>query len=160
MDGTTFLRERVGKILQEGLEIAGRPFEFLAYSNSALRDHAVWFMSPFLHPTDGWVNSESARRSLGDFAGTRLLKCPSKYAARLAQAFTATDPSVEIDRAEWEEVPDLGSQPYLFTDGVGTISKTLGDQIWGRLCETRRDHGEHAIQPSAVRCLLLEEAGC
>lgn len=150
VDGTSYLHERVGGILKRGFELAGRKFEFLAYSTSALREHAVWFMNPFSHPERGWVTSEDIRRSIGDFEGTDLIKLPSKYAARLAQAFTATDPSVEIRRDQWEEVDDLGSEPYLFTDGVGTISKALGDLIWGALCAGRRDQGRNSVQPSAV----------
>lgn len=163
VDGRSFLESRVGGILKGGFEIAGRPFEFLAYSSSALREHAVWFISPFQHPTKGLVCSEYIRKSIGNFAGTKLIKCPSKYAARIGQAFTATDPSVEVERSEWEEVEDLTTREErdndekvkkpssVFTDGVGTISKSLGDQIWSKLCETRRDHGEKAIKPSAVR---------
>lgn len=37
VDGKTFLDERVGGILKNGFELAGRRFEFLAYSQSALR---------------------------------------------------------------------------------------------------------------------------
>ncbi|KAF4614826.1 hypothetical protein D9613_002724 [Agrocybe pediades] len=139
VDGTPFLVERVGSILKHGFSLAGRSFEFLAYSSSALREHAVWFMNPFKHPDKGWVNANYIRNSLGDFSGTELLKQPSKYAARLAQAFTATDPSIDICKEEWEEVPDLGEDPYLHTDGVGTISPELRDRIWAKLCETKRN---------------------
>jgi RNA-dependent RNA polymerase len=61
-------------------------------------------MNPFKDDSGSWVTSEVIRKDVGDFAGTQLLKCPSKYAARLAQAFTATDPSVKILRTQWEEV--------------------------------------------------------
>lgn len=148
VDGISFLRERVGGILKNGFELAGRKFEFLAYSSSALREHAVWFMHPFKHETDGWITSDGIRKTLGDFRG--VLKNPSKYAARLAQAFTATDPSVKIGRDQWEEIEDMGTEPYLFTDGVGTVSGELGDMIWGALCAARSDHGERTIKPSAV----------
>lgn len=37
VDGRTFLEERVGGILKNGFELAGRKFEFLAYSTSSLR---------------------------------------------------------------------------------------------------------------------------
>lgn len=150
VDGTPFLKDRVGRTLKEGFSLAGRSFEFLAYSSSALREHAVWFVNPFYHSEKGvTVNAATIRDSLGDFKGTELLKLPSKYAARLAQAFTATDPSVDIHKNEWEEIPDLGHDPYLFTDGLGCISKALGDRIWAKLCETKRNP-DRLIQPSAV----------
>jgi RNA-dependent RNA polymerase len=144
LDATTFLNERVGGILKGGFELAGRQFEFLAYSNSALREHAVWFMRPFEHPERGWVTSDKIRASLGDFSS--VLRQPSKYAARMAQAFTATDPSITIRRDEWKEIADIGD----FTDGVGTISPEMRDSIWNELCASRRDHGKNAIKPDVV----------
>jgi len=145
VDGASFVRERVGTTLKQGFVLAGRRFEFLAYSSSALREHAVWFMHPFDLPGKGRITADSIRRSLGNFEKT--IKSPSKYAARLAQAFTATDPSVEIRRNEWEEVPDLGPKSYLFTDGVGTISQELADRIDKELTKGRPDSW---IKPSVV----------
>jgi len=154
VDGAPFLHHRVGGTLKNGFELAGRRFEFLAYSSSALRQHSVWFMHQFDHPQHGHVDSETIRRSIVDYTkekGQKLLKTPSKFAARLAQAFTATDHSVFIRSAEWEEVPDLGAEPWWFTDGVGTISRKLAVRIWTNLCEGKRDHVDLAFIPSAVR---------
>ena len=81
VDGAKFVRHRVGRILKQGLDIAGRHFEFLAYSQSALREHAVWFVSSFQHTT-GRVDAQTIRDSLGDFSG--CITSPSKYAARMA----------------------------------------------------------------------------
>lgn len=149
VDGVSLLVDRVGGILKRGFNLGGRYFEFLAYSQSALREHAVWFMCPFVHPTEGHVTAQKIRDSLGDFSG--VIKYPSKYAARIAQAFTATDPSIRITRDQWEEMPDLGDAPYEYTDGVGTISTELGDMIWN----TFRQSQTHNIKPYAVSELLI-----
>ncbi|KAF5373803.1 hypothetical protein D9758_000837 [Tetrapyrgos nigripes] len=155
VDGSTFIERRVGETLKNGFELAGRYFEFLAYSFSALREHAVWFMNPFMHPEKGLVNAESIRRSIGNFEGTTLLKQPSKYAARLAQAFTATDRSVSIRRDEWEVVPDIENKTSVFTDGVGTIAQALANRVWEALCEGRHDQGRMVVQPSAYQIRFL-----
>lgn len=42
IDGPAFIRSRVGVLLFNGLTIARRNFVFLAYSQSALKEHAVW----------------------------------------------------------------------------------------------------------------------
>lgn len=105
-------------------------------------------MNPFHHPTEGYVTSQRIRDSLGDFSG--VIRQPSKYAARIAQAFTATDPSVSITKDQWEEMDDLGHGDYLFTDGVGTISVQLGDMIWEALCNARPESRQRGIKPSAV----------
>ena len=119
VDGSKFLQDRVGGTLKTGIILAGRHFEFLAYSSSALREHSVWFMSPFEHPSEGFVTAAKVRKSLGDFS--QVLNCPAKFAARLSQAFTATVPSVKITRDQWSIIPDLGEEPYLFTDGQCNI---------------------------------------
>ncbi|KAJ7217191.1 RNA dependent RNA polymerase-domain-containing protein [Mycena pura] len=169
VDGSSFVSERVGGILKEGLVLGGRRFEFLAYSTSALRGHAVWFMNPFKDQTGAWITSQDIRQDVGNFAGTPLLKCPSKYAARLAQAFTATDPSVKIDRNQWEEVPDLVvpghdndeklHSKYVYTDGVGTISRKLAEWIWQALCKSRQKSMTNTLTPSAFQIRFLGYKG-
>ncbi|GJE87096.1 RdRP-domain-containing protein [Phanerochaete sordida] len=156
-DGKSLLEKRVGGILKGGFSLATRHFEYLAYSSSALREHAVWFVNPFYHPEKGWVDAQYIISSLGDFSG--VITCPSKYAARIAQAFTATDPSVEIHRDQWEEMDDLGDEPHLFTDGVGTISPELGDMIWEALCSVRDENYRKNIKPSAYQIRFLGYKG-
>ncbi|KAH9989050.1 RNA dependent RNA polymerase-domain-containing protein [Russula compacta] len=152
VDGTWFLQHRIGEILREGFEIGGRKFEFLAYSNSSLREHAVWFVAPFPDPVEGDVNAASIRASLGDFS--KLLRTPSKYAARIAQAFTATDPSVTIRSDQWEEQGDIG--PH--TDGVGTISPELAEMIWEKFQATG-NLTENRVKPSAYQFRFLGYKG-
>jgi RNA-dependent RNA polymerase len=152
VDGTWFLKQRVGGILRHGFELGGRAFEFLGYSTSALREHSVWFVSPFRDPVEGYVTSEIIRSSLGDFS--KLLRMPSKYAARIAQAFTATNRSVKIRSDQWEEQPDLGEH----TDGVGTISLPLRDIIWEAMCKAF-PHLRGRVPPSAIQFRFLGHKG-
>lgn len=42
VDSRAYVRSRIGPILFEGLTLASRKFEFLAYSQSALKEHSVW----------------------------------------------------------------------------------------------------------------------
>ncbi len=158
VDGATFVRQRVGTVLKEGFALGGKHFEFLAYSSSALREHAVWFICPFYHPRLGLVNGDRIRHDIGDFRGKTIMTQPSKLAARIGQAFTATDPSVRILRDQWEEIPDIGMTPHIHTDGAGTISQSLADEIWEELCKDRRDHGSTTIKPSAVRLCNMDHS--
>ena len=75
----------------------------------------MWFMTPFHDPDSGWVDAVRIRREAGDFSGDLIY--PARFAARLAQAFTSTDPSIRLHRSEWRIIPDLGTKPYLHTDG-------------------------------------------
>ncbi|TFK34873.1 RNA dependent RNA polymerase-domain-containing protein [Crucibulum laeve] len=162
VDPWEVLHERVELLLKEGFSLAGRHFEFLAYSTSALREHAVWFMHRFRYSDpekpgspERWLTAEEVRQDLGDFEGTELLKQPSKLAARIAQAFTATESSVLVFKHEWEEVDDLGPEQYPHTDGVGTISRSLANRIWKALCDKRKDHRQYTVEPSAYQMRFL-----
>ncbi|KAI6002488.1 RNA dependent RNA polymerase-domain-containing protein [Pisolithus orientalis] len=152
-----FVRERIGKLLKEGFELAGRHFKFLAYSSSALRTHAFWFMSRFWHPDKGWVTAERIRGGLGNFEA--VIYSPSKYGARIGQAFTATDPSVELHKSQWSEMSDIQQNGIVFTDGIGTISQELAALIWQALCENYSDGGANAVQPTAYQIRFLGYKG-
>jgi RNA-dependent RNA polymerase len=68
VDGATFVKKRYGTILREtGLKIAGRSYRFLAYSQSALKEHSVWFMRSFKNEDGVLVNPAFIIDSLGDF---------------------------------------------------------------------------------------------
>ncbi|VDB83377.1 unnamed protein product [Peniophora sp. CBMAI 1063] len=166
VDATYFLQNRVGTILKEGFELGGKRFEFLAYSNSALKTHAVWFMSPFTDPDEGYVDSERIRRKIGDFGD--LWTQPSKLAARIAQAFSATDPSVTLVKGQWEEMDDIETAwttargedaTATHTDGVGTISPELGDMIWSALCEASSGWRQNRVKPSVYQIRFLGYKG-
>ena len=82
VDVESYVRERVGTLLKGGFRLAGRYFDFLGYSSSALKEHAVWYVSSFHHPEKGVVNAQTIRESLGDFSG--VIESPSRYGARMA----------------------------------------------------------------------------
>jgi RNA-dependent RNA polymerase len=47
IDISKLLRSRFRVLLTRGLRIAGRQYEFLGYSMSGLKEHSVWFVTPF-----------------------------------------------------------------------------------------------------------------
>ncbi|KAF7339912.1 RNA-dependent RNA polymerase [Mycena venus] len=162
LDCAGFTRYRVGEFLIEnGLTIAGRKFDFLAYSQSALKEHAVWFVRDF---TDKGklVTAESIIENLGSFDGLTfdptLRYCPARYAARISQAFTATDTtSVEVEEIIYlEEISD-SSGKYHFTDGVGTMSLELAKDIGAELGASRRRKRRVKNHPTAYQ---IRWAGC
>jgi RNA-dependent RNA polymerase len=120
--------------------IAGRHFRFLAYSNSGLRSHTFYFVAPFDYEetVDGTppkvssvrLDADAIRARLGEF--TDDLCCPARYAARMSQLFSATDPSVCLSEDEVFSMKDsMSPPPYnsCYTDGVGTISPSLALEI-------------------------------
>ncbi|KAI9605380.1 hypothetical protein KEM48_002321 [Puccinia striiformis f. sp. tritici PST-130] len=120
------LRTRYRPFLTKGMILCGRKFEFLGYSNSALKDHQAWFVCPF-HSDNLLVNAASIRAKLGDF--TKVIRIPARYMARIAQAFTSTRSSLTLRPSEIVRIEDVERNGSCFTDGVGTISKELIDQV-------------------------------
>jgi hypothetical protein len=91
------------------------------------------------------VTAAGIIKNLGTFDGLSfdpmLQYCPARYAARISQAFTATDwTSVEVDSEEVIHIPEISdlSGTYHFTDGVGTMSLELAEAIWDELSASRR----------------------
>ncbi|KIO25501.1 hypothetical protein M407DRAFT_75622 [Tulasnella calospora MUT 4182] len=149
--GASFVKERVGGVLEQGLNIAGRHFDFLAYSNSALREHAVWFSAPFREPDGGWVTAQSIRDGLGDFYFKNLECQPAKLAARMSQAFTATEPGVNLPvDGHIPILPDIERNNSVFTDGVGEISRALARRIVKSLGKSGRTK-RFFLRPSAFQ---------
>ena len=170
VDGAAFVKKRYGTILREtGLKVGGRRYWFLAYSQSALKEHSVWFMRPFRDRDGVLVDPAFIIDSLGDFANSpdsKLIHCPGRYGARISQAFTSTDAGVCIQPEEIQEVSDVEilkdpDDPYSgkwnFTDGVGTISPELAKLIWDTTRARRRSARRVRIYP---KCFQIRFQGC
>lgn len=114
-------------IFADGLHLCGRRFDFLAYSSSALRTHTAYFVEPFTRGGQQ-ITAASIRDSLGDFSA--LARLPAKLMARIAQAFTSSKTTVEIEAHEVRIEPDIVSESgSLFTDGVALVSQEIADNI-------------------------------
>ena len=124
---------RFESVLQTGISIAGRQYEFLGFSHSSLRAHAVWFMAPFDDDTGDSQTCIKVISDLGEFSG---IQSPARCAARIGQAFSETPFSISLEEfgAEVENIEDVtfkngpGSE-RVFSDGVGTISRDLMEEI-------------------------------
>lgn len=160
IDGEGFILRRIGPFMRDGLMIAGRRFRFLAYSQSALREHSVWwvflcctrchkltnscirFVKPFRDPKHGIVNAEKIIKSLGNFRDLaydhNLGYCPARFGARVSQAFSATDAAiVEVDEILIKQDITTPDGQYIFTDGSGDMSADLAKEIWQHIARKR-----------------------
>ena len=118
--------EDVKNKLSRGIEFCGRHYEFLAMSNSQLRDHACWLFAPLSAPA---LDASEIRRWMGDFSGITNV---AKYAARMGQCFssTVTSRALSVTRDEWQMINDIkitspDDKEYTFSDGIGRISEEV-----------------------------------
>ncbi|KAK3071852.1 hypothetical protein LTR53_007914, partial [Teratosphaeriaceae sp. CCFEE 6253] len=77
---------RVKYVLQHGIQIGERHYEFLAFGNSQFRENGAYFFAPI-----GGITAAFIRAGMGSFEQLRDLdRNVAKYASRLGQAFTTT----------------------------------------------------------------------
>ncbi|KAF2632565.1 RdRP-domain-containing protein, partial [Macroventuria anomochaeta] len=109
------LFNRVSRAMRNGIVVAGRYYEFLAFGNSQFREHGAYFYAP-----TSTKSAHDIRVTLGQFDH---IKTVAKYGARLGQCFSTTramQTTVNVHK-----IPDIERNGYTFTDGVGKLSLFL-----------------------------------
>jgi hypothetical protein len=135
--------DRFRKVLQDGIRIAGRHFQFLGFSHASLRYHQTWFMSPILE-AGKIINARDVIAELGDFSN---IHCSAKC-ARIGQAFSDTIFAVPIPSAAQvtETKDDVVRNGRTFSDGCGTMSLELFENLWRALPPDRRSKRPTILQ--------------
>ncbi|XP_021360712.1 uncharacterized protein LOC110455096 isoform X2 [Mizuhopecten yessoensis] len=119
------ISERIRTFLDGGFTIGDRKYEFLACSNSQLREHGVWFFCPYDD-----ITSESIRNDIGDLTSER---CVATYVSRMGLCFSASKATVAVDDRSVKYVSDITNESYCFTDGIGMISVSLAEKVATKL---------------------------
>ena len=109
--------KRVKRTLRNGIVVGDRKFEFVAFGNSQLREHAAYFFA-----STGEVTASDIRNWMG-WNEVRDIRNIAKRCARLGQCFSTTR-AINTGDLNIVYIPDKKSQcgTYCFTDGVGKIS--------------------------------------
>lgn len=121
----TQLYKRILSIVQNGLLIGPKKFEFLAFSASQLRSNAVWMFA-----SNKSLTAQDIRNWMGEFSKIRSI---SKCAARMGQLFSSCTPTLMVPPPEVDNIADIESSDdgikYCFSDGIGKISLSLARTI-------------------------------
>ncbi|PVI06539.1 RdRP-domain-containing protein [Periconia macrospinosa] len=115
-DRSNAVFERIERAMRQGIVVAGRHYEFLAFGNSQFREHGAYFYAPT--PSQ---SPNDIRQSMGQF---EHIKTAAKYGARLGQCFSTTR-AIKSINVKIERIPDIERNGFVFTDGVGRISPLL-----------------------------------
>ncbi|XP_022961927.1 RNA-dependent RNA polymerase 6 [Cucurbita moschata] len=116
---------RMKHILKHGFYLCGRKYSFLAYSSNQLRDQSAWFFSECKD-----VTVDSILRWMGRFTNKNVAKC----AARIGQCFSSTYATIEVPRNMVNhQLPDVERNDYIFSDGIGTITPDLAQEVADKL---------------------------
>ncbi|XP_054806815.1 RNA-dependent RNA polymerase 2 [Prosopis cineraria] len=136
----TEIYKRILTILQDGIIIGTKRFEFLAYSASQLRSNSVWMFA-----SNDSVTADDIREWMGRF---KVIPSVSKCAARMGQLFSSSMQTLEVPTRDVELIPDIevtsdDGTTYCFSDGIGKISQSFAKQV-AEKCKL--DHVPSAFQ--------------
>ncbi|KAL5342500.1 RNA dependent RNA polymerase-domain-containing protein [Aspergillus crustosus] len=120
--------ERFRNIFTNGVQIAGRTFNFLGFSHSSLRSHSAWFSAPFFDENEKLQTYFSIIKTIGIFSD---ITSPARCAARIGQAFSDTPFALNLmdHGITVVLIPDVEMNGRVFSDGVGTISRDAVEAI-------------------------------
>ncbi|KAF2273695.1 RdRP-domain-containing protein [Westerdykella ornata] len=108
--------DKVTRTLRQGIVVAGRYYEFLAFGNSQFREYGAYFYAPTASRS-----ADDIRRELGTFDH---IKTVAKFGARLGQCFSTTR-AIQNVPIQIVQIPDIERNGFNFTDGVGKLSLFL-----------------------------------
>uniref|UniRef100_A0AC35U2S7 RNA-directed RNA polymerase n=1 Tax=Rhabditophanes sp. KR3021 TaxID=114890 RepID=A0AC35U2S7_9BILA len=124
-----------------GIQIGPYHYNFLAWSNSQMRDHGCYFYrSPTIKDFGTGdmttYSIDDIRMWMGDFT-----KCTSlpKMMSRMGQCFTQTQPTLFLTKEDWIVEDDIyggyseHGTPYIFSDGCGYLSYSMAVTLALRL---------------------------
>lgn len=121
---------RFKSVLDGGINIAGRKYDFLGFSHSSLRAQSCWFMAPFVLQDGTTIHAQKVIEDLGDFS---KIRSPAKCAARIGQAFSDTPTAITLEPGIVKIMEDVERNKRVFSDGVGTMSMSVKDKICSSL---------------------------
>jgi hypothetical protein len=114
------------------------------------------FCRPFIDPDLGEINAARIIQDLGTFDNlsydNKLINCPARYAARLSQAFTATEAATfKVEEPQMRGDITTRDKKYIFTDGCGCISGDFAREIWQVMYPKNRDRDEKFPRAYQIR---------
>jgi hypothetical protein len=124
------------KVMLNGIAIGSRIYEFLSASNSQMKNSSYWF---FCLEGTRYNQIEDLIRELGDFS---LESNVCKNAARRGQCLSTTNFIKHLQKENIVIIPDITRNNFIFTDGIGKISKGLAKII----CEKMKMEYASAFQ--------------
>jgi regulator of nonsense transcripts 1 len=118
------------KLLKAGVTLQGVHYNFYGHSNSQLKSRTC-----FLYAAPKEIISRKVE-ALGDFA---KMKTVAKKAKRIGLLFSTAKVAMTVSPDRVEDIPDIESADYIFTDGCGMIAPVLAQELSRRVGIVFRD---------------------
>jgi len=112
--------EYIARLLKIGIVLNGIQYNFFGHSNSQLKSRSCFMFAATRQEISAKVEA------MGDFS---KLKSVGKKAKRIGLLFSSAEMAVTLDPGRCEDIDDIKSNDYIFTDGCGLISVQLARQL-------------------------------
>ncbi|KAF5536417.1 NAM7-nonsense-mediated mRNA decay [Fusarium napiforme] len=108
------------KCLRAGIILNGVHYNFYGHSNTQLKSRSCFLMAA--------KREEISRQieSMGDFT---KMKTVGKKAKRIGLLFSSSKTAMIINPDRCEDIPDVETDEYVFTDGCGLIAPSLAQEL-------------------------------
>lgn len=109
--------EYIVRLLRAGIKLNGVTYHFYGHSNSQLKSRSCLLYAA--------TKAEISQKieSLGDFS---KMKSVGKKAKRIGLMFSSAEVALDrLDPDKCEDIPDIQTKDYIFTDGCGLIAPSL-----------------------------------
>lgn len=116
--------EYVIALLRSGVSINGILYNFFGHSNSQLKSRTC------LHFAASKEEIKRIVEAMGDFS---KMKTVQKKAKRIGLLFSTAHAVVPVDPGRCQDIPDIETADYVFTDGCGLIAPYLARELARRM---------------------------
>ncbi|KAF4447211.1 hypothetical protein F53441_9259 [Fusarium austroafricanum] len=119
------------RCLRAGIALNGVHYNFYGHSNSQLKSRSCFLLAA--------TKEEISRQieSLGDFS---KMKTVGKKAKRIGLLFSSAKTAMMVSPDRCEDIPDVETADYVFTDGCGLIAPSLAQELSRRTRIVFRDN--------------------
>lgn len=118
-------------LLRTGITLNGTKYNFYGHSSSHLKSKTCFLFAG----SQDEISKKVA--GLGEFGA---IKTVAKKAKRIGLLFSTAEMAMILEPARCEDIPDVTTKDYIFTDGCGLISGHLARQLVQRANIKYRNH--------------------
>lgn len=108
------------KLLRAGIRLNGTHYHFFGHSQSQLKSRTCYLFAASKDVITSMVDA------LGYFS---KMKVVSKKAKRLGLLFSTAEVAMDVDPSRCEDIEDIETNDYIFTDGCGLIAPRLAQEL-------------------------------
>lgn len=120
----------VVRLLRSGITINHTKYNFYGHSNSQLKSRTCFLYAANKNEITTMV------KALGDFSKMNTV---GKKAKRIGLLFSSAHVAMDVPAERCEDIPDIETTDYVFTDGCGLIAPSLARELARRIRIIFRD---------------------